>query len=221
MSSEQSGTGAVPPRAWRFARRRAATAASSGWASSDTATGVRTSSATSTASTPARWSPSATRVPNALARARKTYPGVQMTTDFDDILKSPDIDAVAVITPVWTHYDLAKKALENGKHVFVEKPFTSNSAQAQELIELAARKQPADHGRPHVPVQRRGAKDSRGHRRRHARPALLLRFDAREPRAVPARRERRVGPGAARFVDHGPRDRRSVRRRWSRLAPST
>ena len=63
-----------------------------------------------------------------------------MTTDFDDILKSPDIDAVAVITPVWTHYDLAKKALENGKHVFVEKPFTSNSAQAQELIELAARR---------------------------------------------------------------------------------
>jgi len=76
----------------------------------------------------------------ALARARKTYPGVQLTTDFDDILKSPDIDAVAVITPVWTHYDLAKKALENGKHVFVEKPFTSNSAQAQELIELAARR---------------------------------------------------------------------------------
>ena len=76
----------------------------------------------------------------ALARAQKTYPGVQMTTDFDDILKSPDIDAVAVITPVWTHYDLAKKALENGKHVFVEKPFTSDSGQAQELIELAARR---------------------------------------------------------------------------------
>ena len=76
----------------------------------------------------------------ALARAQKTYPGVQMTTDFDDILKSPDIDAVAVITPVWTHYDLAKRALENGKHVFVEKPFTSDSSQAQELIDLAARR---------------------------------------------------------------------------------
>jgi predicted dehydrogenase len=45
-----------------------------------------------------------------------------------------------VITPVWTHYELAKKALENGKHVFVEKPFTSSAAQAEELIELAARK---------------------------------------------------------------------------------
>jgi predicted dehydrogenase len=77
---------------------------------------------------------------SALGRARKLYPGIQMTTDFNDILKAPDIDAVAVITPVWTHYDLAKQALENGKHVFVEKPFTASSAQAQELIELAARK---------------------------------------------------------------------------------
>ena len=41
------------------------------------------------------------------------------------VLRSPDIDAVAVVTPVWTHYELAKAALENGKHVFVEKPFTS------------------------------------------------------------------------------------------------
>jgi predicted dehydrogenase len=56
------------------------------------------------------------------------------------VLRSPDIDAVAVVTPVWTHYELAKTALENGKHVFVEKPFTSTSAQAEELIELAARK---------------------------------------------------------------------------------
>jgi len=41
---------------------------------------------------------------------------------------------------VWTHYELAKAALENGKHVFVEKPFTSNTAQAEELIELATKK---------------------------------------------------------------------------------
>lgn len=80
------------------------------------------------------------RSTKALARARKLYPGMQLTTDFNDILKSPDIDAVAVITPVWTHFDLAKSALENGKHVFVEKPFTASSAQARELIELAARK---------------------------------------------------------------------------------
>jgi len=55
-------------------------------------------------------------------------------------LRSPQIDAVAVITPVWTHHELTKAALENGKHVFVEKPFTSSAAQAEELIELAERK---------------------------------------------------------------------------------
>jgi predicted dehydrogenase len=78
--------------------------------------------------------------PSALARAKKNYPGLEMTTNPDEILKSPRIDAVAVVTPVWTHYKLAKAALENGKHVFVEKPFTSTSEQAEELISLAARK---------------------------------------------------------------------------------
>ena len=80
------------------------------------------------------------RNPDALRRVNKVYPGIALTTDFAEILTSPDVDAVAVITPVWTHYDLAKAALENGKHVFVEKPFTSNSEQAEELIELADRK---------------------------------------------------------------------------------
>jgi len=77
---------------------------------------------------------------NALLRARNTYPSVEATEDSSRILKGKDIDAVAVVTPVWTHYELAKAALENGKHVFVEKPFTSTTAQAEELIELAARK---------------------------------------------------------------------------------
>ena len=65
---------------------------------------------------------------------------MKVVSDANEVLRSPDIDAVAMITPVWTHYELAKKALENGKHVFIEKPFTSNSAQAQELIELAEQK---------------------------------------------------------------------------------
>jgi predicted dehydrogenase len=76
----------------------------------------------------------------ALRRAQRLYPGVHLTTTFADVLTSPEIDSVAVITPVWTHYELAKAALENGKHVFVEKPFTSASWQAEELIELAERK---------------------------------------------------------------------------------
>ena len=78
--------------------------------------------------------------PAALARVRKIYPGIATTTEANDVLRSPEIDAVAVITPVWTHYELAKTALENGKHVFVEKPLTSSAAQAEELIEIAARK---------------------------------------------------------------------------------
>ena len=78
--------------------------------------------------------------PDALCRARKAYPHLATCSDPADILKSPKIDAVAVVPPVWTHYELAKAALENGKHVFVEKPFTSSAWQAQELIELAARK---------------------------------------------------------------------------------
>ena len=76
----------------------------------------------------------------ALGRVSKAYPSVTTTTDPCEVLKSPQIDAVAVITPVWTHYELTKAALENGKHVFVEKPFTASAAQAEELIELAARK---------------------------------------------------------------------------------
>jgi predicted dehydrogenase len=78
--------------------------------------------------------------PAALKRAGRLYPGVQITADANELLKSPDIDIIAVVTPVWTHFELAKAALENGKHVFVEKPFTSTSAQAEELIELAAKK---------------------------------------------------------------------------------
>jgi predicted dehydrogenase len=63
-----------------------------------------------------------------------------VTSDCNDIIFSKDIDAVAVITPVSTHYELAKRALQNGKHIFVEKPFTATVAQAAELIELAEKK---------------------------------------------------------------------------------
>lgn len=73
-------------------------------------------------------------------RLRKSHPSIEFTMDANDILKSPKIDMVAVVTPVWTHYELAKAALENGKHVFVEKPFTCSTVQAEELIELATKK---------------------------------------------------------------------------------
>lgn len=73
----------------------------------------------------------------ALARVLAAHPGIRVTTDPDAVLLATDIDAVAIITPVSYHYELAKKALENGKHVFVEKPFTTTSAEAEALIQLA------------------------------------------------------------------------------------
>ena len=75
-----------------------------------------------------------------LQRVRRTYPSMVLTTNPKDILTSPDIDAVAIVTPITHHYSLAKAALENGKHVFVEKPFTANTREAEELIELAEQK---------------------------------------------------------------------------------
>ena len=78
--------------------------------------------------------------PEAQSRAKHAYPSVQVTSEATEVLHSPDIDAVAIVTPVWTHFELAKAALENGKHVFLEKPLTSNAIQAEILIELAERK---------------------------------------------------------------------------------
>lgn len=78
--------------------------------------------------------------PAARARAQKANPGINVTADAMEVILSTQIDAVAIVSPVWTHFELAKSALENGKHVFVEKPFTTTSAQGEELIELARKK---------------------------------------------------------------------------------
>ncbi len=80
------------------------------------------------------------RSPAALKRVAEAYPDLAITADSSELMVSPKIDAIAVATPVSTHFALAKAALQNGKHVFVEKPFTSTTHQAEELIELAERK---------------------------------------------------------------------------------
>lgn len=72
-----------------------------------------------------------------LARAKALYPGVQITTSADEVMDSPDVDAVAIATPVETHFDLAMTALRSGKHVLVEKPIASTSDQARRLIDEA------------------------------------------------------------------------------------
>jgi predicted dehydrogenase len=77
---------------------------------------------------------------DALGKAKLTYPKIEVTSDYNEVMDSPRINAVAIITPVNTHYELTRKALQRGKHVFVEKPFTCTAEQAEELIELADRK---------------------------------------------------------------------------------
>jgi predicted dehydrogenase len=78
--------------------------------------------------------------PERLSALAKLFPTIKGVASADDIINDTEIDAVIVATPVFTHYQLAKRALENGKHVLIEKPMTSTVAEAEDLIELAAKK---------------------------------------------------------------------------------
>jgi predicted dehydrogenase len=78
--------------------------------------------------------------PARLDVARKRYPGVALTADFGALVNDPAVDAVVIATPVASHYDLARQALEAGKHVLVEKPLVSTSEQADRLIDLASQR---------------------------------------------------------------------------------
>lgn len=70
----------------------------------------------------------------------KHYKDVKIYLSAEELINDNSIDAVVIATPVFSHYPIAKLALENGKHVLIEKPMTSSSAQAKELIEIALRK---------------------------------------------------------------------------------
>ena len=72
-----------------------------------------------------------------LDRFGARYPNARTTAQFDDLLADDALQAVIVATPVTTHYDLARRALEAGKHVFVEKPPALSGAEADELVTLA------------------------------------------------------------------------------------
>jgi predicted dehydrogenase len=75
-----------------------------------------------------------------LALVRRRHTDVTVTAEFRDLLKDGRIDAIAIATPVHTHYDLALAALDAGKHVLVEKPLARTAEQAHHLIEEAARR---------------------------------------------------------------------------------
>lgn len=74
---------------------------------------------------------------NQILKQSKLYPKVKFTKDSNEIFSNSEIDAISIATPVNTHYQLTKKSLEHGKHVWVEKPLCSSHLQAQELVKLA------------------------------------------------------------------------------------
>ena len=75
--------------------------------------------------------------PEALEAAAARYPRAQTTTSLDDMLADPELDAVVVATTASEHYEISKRALEAGKHVFVEKPPAETDAQVEDLIATA------------------------------------------------------------------------------------
>lgn len=72
--------------------------------------------------------------------AQKHYPGLRVTTQADDLLEDNSIDIIVVATPVSTHYQLALKAIENGKHVLVEKPLATKMEHVEDLFQKAEAK---------------------------------------------------------------------------------
>jgi predicted dehydrogenase len=75
-----------------------------------------------------------------LAEVGRLYPTITTTRNPEDLFRNPSIDAIAIATPVATHFELAMAALRAGKHVLVEKPIASTSAEASQMIEKAAQR---------------------------------------------------------------------------------
>ena len=73
-----------------------------------------------------------------LSAIGRRYPGAQTTTDYSELLKDPEVEAIVIATPVATHFPIARQALLAGKHVLIEKPLTACVREAEELIALAA-----------------------------------------------------------------------------------
>ena len=75
--------------------------------------------------------------PQTLADLQKQYRNIAVTSEFSDVFTDPEVDGVVISTPSFTHYELAREALLNGKHVYVEKPVATSSEQTLELVALA------------------------------------------------------------------------------------
>ena len=70
----------------------------------------------------------------------RRHPEISTTSDFRELLRNPKVDAIAIATPVHTHFELAQAALKAGKHVLVEKPFAQTSDQVRRLVDEADRR---------------------------------------------------------------------------------
>ena len=79
--------------------------------------------------------------PKKLETVQKRYPGIKTTTRFEEMINDPSIDAIAVATPVSTHFALGMAALKAGKHLWMEKPMTETSLQARQLVDEAEKRQ--------------------------------------------------------------------------------
>ena len=78
---------------------------------------------------------------NALRKIKEKYRSVRITTDYGEVIEDKEIDTIVIATSTSTHFDLAKKALEANKHIFVEKPLTMNYKRARQLVYLAKEKE--------------------------------------------------------------------------------
>ena len=109
--------------------------------------------------------------PLAMVRLKSRFPSVTFSTSSKTLLQH--CDAVMIATPVLTHYSLVKEALEAGKGVFVEKPLSSSSAEALELIQLGRAEALRADGRSHFPLQSRREQSARIHSSRSDREICI------------------------------------------------
>jgi predicted dehydrogenase len=72
-----------------------------------------------------------------LAHMKSVYPNIETTNEFDNVINDSEVEAIAIVTPVHLHYEMAQKSLQAGKHTYIEKPMASSSSQCKKLIKTA------------------------------------------------------------------------------------
>ena len=123
---------------------------------------------------------------------QRRYPAIATTTDFMELIRDPNVDAVAIATPVGTHFELAMAALKAGQARVGRKTDDRDFATGAQAGRRSGQTQAGAVRRSHFHLYRRRAQDGeKSSRQRRPRENLLLRFDSRQSRTVPARRERR------------------------------